>query len=71
MRGMDRRVQRVAERQPRPITSADIITSPAWWELRGAIVRALHPFPDARAAVVEALRPFGTDGSDQARGQQR
>jgi hypothetical protein len=64
---MDRRVHRVAERQPRPITSADIINSPAWWELRGAIVTALRPFPEARAAVVEALRPYGADDPDQVR----
>jgi hypothetical protein len=68
---MDRRVQRVAERQPRPITSADIVNSPAWWELRGAIVTALRPYPEARAAVAEALRPFGADDPDRERGRRR
>lgn len=70
MRGMDRRVQRVAERQPRPITPADIVNSPAWWELRGAIVTALRPFPEARAALAEALRPFGADDPEQSRRRQ-
>jgi hypothetical protein len=34
----------------------NVVMSPAFWEIRTAILRALAPFPDARAAVLQALR---------------
>ena len=30
--------------------------SPDWWQLRAAITKALHDFPEARDSVVRALR---------------
>jgi phage terminase small subunit len=34
---------------------AALLASPQWEALRGAVLRALEPFPEARAAVVQAL----------------
>jgi hypothetical protein len=34
----------------------NIILAPGYWKVRTAIMQALHPFPDARHAVIEALR---------------
>jgi hypothetical protein len=34
----------------------NVVLSPAFWEIRTAILRALAPFPDARTAVLHALR---------------
>jgi hypothetical protein len=31
-------------------------SSPDWWRLRAAIMKALQDFPDARESVVNALR---------------
>ncbi len=42
--------------------SVNIITAPAWLELRGIILTALAPYPEARAAVVRALEDYDGDG---------
>ena len=34
----------------------DYYSSPAWWRLRAAIMKALQDFPQARESVVTALR---------------
>ena len=43
--------------QPAPQNTVNVlVTSPEWLKIRNVIARALQPFPEARAAVVEALR---------------
>jgi hypothetical protein len=39
----------------------NIILAPGYWRARTAIVQALAPFPDARRAVLQALRGVETD----------
>jgi hypothetical protein len=34
----------------------DYYNSSDWWQLRAAIMKALHDFPEARDSVVRALR---------------
>lgn len=36
-------------------TVVNILVNPQWITLRGAVLRALDPYPDARLAVAEAL----------------
>ncbi len=38
-----------------------LVASPEWVKLRGVVIRALQPYPDAKAAVVEALREGDSD----------
>ena len=37
-------------------SSPDYYSSPEWWRLRAAIMKALQDFPEARESVVTALR---------------
>ena len=37
-------------------SSPDYYSSPDWWRLRAAIMKALQDFPQARESVVTALR---------------
>jgi hypothetical protein len=48
-------------------TSVSVLLSPQYLELRSALLRALQPFPDARAAVVEAIHRLETKAAQQAR----
>jgi hypothetical protein len=58
MRAMDRRVAEV-EGATKPVVSVEaILRSPSWWALRGALIRALRPYP-AATAVVAALEELG------------
>lgn len=71
MRAIDRRVRDVERIRPREITAEDILRCPAWWELRGTIVEALRPFPEAKEAVVEALHRLSMDGDEPPAGRRR
>ena len=43
--------------EPPPQQTVNVlIASPEWMTTRAAILRALEPYPDARAAVVEAIQ---------------
>jgi hypothetical protein len=48
-------------------TSVSVLLSPQYLELRSALLRALQPFPDARAAVVDAIHRLETKAAQQAR----
>ena len=48
------------------VTQNNFHASPAFASLQGVLLRALGPFPDARAAVVSALREFVPDNAPQA-----
>jgi hypothetical protein len=63
MNTMKRRLEKVELRYPRPVTTADILQSPAWQQIRRAVIDALEPYPDARIAVAEHLQAVlnGTD----------
>lgn len=45
----------VGELEAERVQVAVVTTSPDWLRLRAAILAALDPYPDARAAVLEAL----------------
>jgi transposase-like protein len=42
-----------------------IILNAGFWELRTKLIRALAPYPEARSAVLEALREAAFDGSEE------
>ena len=44
------------ELDERPQVTVNLLTSPEWLALRGAILQALRPHPDALQAVSEAVR---------------
>jgi len=44
----------------------NLIVSPQYWAVRTAIVRALADYPEARRAVLEALRRTESDGGENA-----
>lgn len=46
----------LGELHDQEVKVAVLVASPDWLRLRGAILAALDPFPDARLAVTEALR---------------
>ncbi len=46
--------------------TAALIASPEWIQTRWKILEALRPFPEARLAVVEALRPLAAEPADEA-----
>jgi hypothetical protein len=46
-------VARIRGELPEPAVT--VLVSPAWLELRGRILRALEPFPEARQAVAAAV----------------
>ena len=48
------------------VTSVSMMVSPEYLELRAALLRALQPFPDARAAVVDAIHRLETKVAQQA-----
>jgi hypothetical protein len=62
MRTFSRRVHRVELLRPKRVTVDDILHSPAWWELRGVIIEALAPFPEARFALAAQLQQLGEAG---------
>ena len=45
-----------------------LVASPEWLNLRSIITRALQPFPEAREAVVEALREAEVEGPPRLEG---
>jgi hypothetical protein len=47
-------------------TSVAVLESPEFLKVEAALLRALGPFPDARAAVVQALRVLDTDNAPVA-----
>jgi hypothetical protein len=47
------------------VTSVSMMVSPEYLELRAALLRALQPFPDARAAVVDAIHRLETKVAQQ------
>lgn len=49
----------VGELEAERVQVAVLVQSPDWLRLRGAILTALDPYPDARLAVVEALKHAG------------
>jgi hypothetical protein len=64
MSTMKRRVQHIESRSPRAVTTADILQSPAWWQIRGALMDALEPYPEARIAVAAHLQAICNDTTD-------
>ncbi len=57
--GMTREYRLLLEAQAKRSAVAvpyNVLTDPEWLALRTRILRALEPFPEARAAVAEALR---------------
>ena len=51
--------------EPRESTDTTInvlVANPEWISIRSAIIRALQPFPEAREAVVEAMREAEAGG---------
>ena len=47
----------------------NVVLSPAFWQVRSAILKALAPYPEARSAVLQALRAHVTgDDADAAGG---
>jgi hypothetical protein len=47
-------------------TSVSVLISPEYLELRSALLRALQPFPDARAAVVQEVHKLEAKAARQA-----
>jgi hypothetical protein len=47
-------------------TSVSVLISPEYLELRAALLRALQPFPDARAAVVQEIRRLEAKAARQS-----
>jgi hypothetical protein len=45
------------------VTSVSVLVSPAYLELRSALLKALQPYPDARRAVADALHKIETDAA--------
>jgi hypothetical protein len=43
--------------------AVDVLTSPQWSEMRGGLVRALEPFPEAAAAVADLFLEWEANGS--------
>jgi hypothetical protein len=46
-------------------TSVSVLLSPQYLELRAALLRALQPFPDARAAVAKEIHRLETKAAQQ------
>ncbi|HYJ47738.1 MAG TPA: hypothetical protein VEV81_14070, partial [Pyrinomonadaceae bacterium] len=40
----------------------NILINPEWLQVRGELIQALAPFPEARAAVASALQDVEADG---------
>ena len=51
-----RRSKLSASAQATQSPAPDCYSSPDWWRLRAAIMKALQDFPEARESVVTALR---------------
>jgi hypothetical protein len=57
---LGRAVDQIGEHSSTTINNNAIILSPAFWEVRSAILKALQPHPEARSAVLAALRAHVT-----------
>lgn len=53
LEGMAELLARIRGELPEP--TIEVLVSPAWLELRGRILRALEPYPEARQAVAAAV----------------
>ena len=51
-----RRVQTNPSHRDPSAVAPNYCDTPDWWQLRAALMKALHDFPEARDSVVRALR---------------
>ncbi len=57
---VSRRVERLEQAAQRKNPDHMLDQKEEWIKVRNAIVEALHPFPEAKLAVVEALKKLDT-----------
>jgi transposase-like protein len=64
-RQIDLQARLLGELQEGP--TVNVLVAPEWHQIRLVVVQALHPYPEARAAVAQALAALPAAGGERAR----